>query len=286
MPDTSPELQSLVDWLAAHAVAIAVVSILLLVAYRGARPTIHRLLVRVIRAQAATSGAGPAQELETDRRVETLEDLLNKLLRLLVLGGVIVVVFAVFDLWPLLAGLGLVLAALTFAGQSVVLDVIMGILILLEGQYFKGDTVLVGTVQGVVEEVGIRRTVVRDSSGTLHSISNGIIRQSSNLTRTYAMAVVEIDGVADRDVEAVIEALNAVGAELAESPDWAPVLLATPACTGTTRLSSSGATVRLAGRVRPEARFRVEAELRRRAAAEMAERGIELIRPGAWRPQA
>ena len=47
------------------------------------------------------------------------------------------------------------LAALTLAGQSVILDYIMGVLILVEGQYFKGDTISVGPIEGTVEEVGL-----------------------------------------------------------------------------------------------------------------------------------
>ena len=222
---------------------------------------------------------------EADRRVTTLETLFVRILRGLVIVGIIAILLGIFDLWSMLTGLGLVLAALTLAGQSIILDYLMGILILVEGQYFNGDVVQVGTVEGTVEEVGLRRTVIRDVRGTLHSISNGTIRQSANLTRTYALAVVDIDGVADRDVETVIEVLNEVGAAIAADPEFADRLLDTPAYAGTTRLSSAGATVRLSGRVRPDARARIEQELRRRVAAAIAARGIELIRPGAWHPR-
>ena len=94
----------------------------------------------------------------------------------------------------------------------------MGLLILLEGQYFKGDVVRIGAVEGTVEEVGLRRTLVRDPRGVLHSISNGDVRASANLTRTYAVAMVNIDGVADRDLEAAIAVLETVGRDLAADP--------------------------------------------------------------------
>ena len=158
----------------------------------------------------------------------------------------------------------------------------MGILILTEGQYFKGDVVQLGTVEGTVEEVGLRRTVVRDARGTVHSVSNGTIRVSSNRTRTYALATVDIEGIADRDVEGVIEVLDAVGLALSEDEAFATMLQDVPGYAGTIRLSSAGATLRLSGRVRPDARFQVEAEMRRRVAAGMAAAGIEPIRPGAY----
>ena len=194
----------------------------------------------------------------------------------------IIVVLGVFDLWSVLAGLGLVLAALTLAGQSIILDYLMGLLILTEGQYFKGDVVRLGGIEGTVEEVGLRRTIVRDVRGTVHSISNGEIRIASNLTRTYATATVELDGIADKDVEGVIEVFDAVGVALSEDPAFAVLLLDTPKYAGTIRLSSAGATLRMSGRTLPEARVQVEAEMRRRVAAGLAAAGIELIRPGSY----
>jgi small conductance mechanosensitive channel len=286
MPEMSTELNGLVTWLRDHGIALAIVSILLLLVYRGAKPLIHRLLMRAVAAQRAAAGGEPAHEIEIERRAETIEDLANKVLRLAVLAGVVALLLGIFDLWPLLAGLGLVAAAIAFAGQAVILDLIMGILILMEGQYFKGDLVAINGIEGTVEEVGIRRTVIRDVRGTLHSISNGIVRSSSNFSRTYALAAVDIDGVADGDVEAVIGVLNAVGAELAADEEIGPLLQDTPGYTATIRLSAHGSTLRFAGRVRPEARARIEAEMRRRVAAALAAAGIQLIRATTWQPPA
>jgi moderate conductance mechanosensitive channel len=268
----------LIPWLSTHALPLLIAAVVLLLLYRWARPALHRLLVGMMRRQS--DELDPALLAEADRRVVTLEDLFAKVLKFAVGAAAVIVVFGVFDLWPMLAGLGLVLAALTLAGQSIILDYLMGILILLEAQYFKGDLVQLGTVDGTVEEVGLRRTLVRDVQGTLHSVSNGTIRVSSNRTRQYAAAIVDVDGIADRDVEAVIEILVAVGAAVAADEQFGPMLLETPAYAGTIRLSSVGATLRLSGRVRPESRAVVEAELRRRVAAGMAARGIEAIRPG------
>ena len=280
MPIPAVDTTSTVAWLAGHAVPLLIAVVVLLLVYRWARPAIHRLLVRVMHSQAADGD--PAIKAETDRRLETVEDLLGKLLRFGVFVAAIIVVLGVFDLWPVLAGLGLVLAALTLAGQSIILDYLMGLLILTEGQYFKGDVVRLAGIEGTVEEVGLRRTIVRDIRGTVHSISNGEIRIASNLTRTYSTATVDLDGIADKDVEAVIEILDAVGLAIAEDETFAPLLLDMPKYTGTIRLSPVGATLRMSGRTLPEGRVQVETEMRRRIAAGFAARGIEPIRPGGY----
>lgn len=279
VPDLAGQSSELVGWLSANGAILALSSIGLLLLYRWARPVIHRVLVRVMETQARTLGAEAGHAADTEKRVATLEDLLVKVLRFLVVFAFVSLILGIFDLWSVLAGLGLALAAITLAGQSIVLDYLMGLLILLEGQYFKGDVVRIGAVEGTVEEVGLRRTLVRDPRGVLHSISNGNVRESANLTRTYAVAMVNIDGVAERDLEAAIAVLEAVGRDLAADPELGELFLDTPGYVGTIALTAAGATIRLAGRVRPESRIRVEAEMRRRVSAGLGGAGIELIRP-------
>ena len=265
----------MIDWFEAHGLALLFWAVLLLLVYRFARPLIHRLLVGVFRAQEATLGSEDAQKTELDKRVKTLEDLLSKALRLGVIVAGILVVIGLFDLWPIFAGLGLLAAALTLAGQSIVLDYLMGFLILVEGQYYVGDVVNLGGVEGTVEEVGFRRTTLRDSSGTVHSVSNGLIRTSANLTRIYASAVVDIQGIRDADVERAIAAMGQVGVALAADPEWSPRLLAPPGQPIAFAFTDLGATIRMSCRVVPEDRWRVAAEVRKRIATAFTEAGIQ-----------
>ena len=280
MDDVSTELTGLAEWLTGNALLLLFGGVILLFLYRGLRPWVHRALIHAMRAQRAAVGDNPGEQDELDRRVETIEDVVTRLLKAAVAIGVLAILLGAFNLWPALAGLGLVAAALTLAGQSIILDFLMGFLILTEGQYFKGDTVQINGITGVVVEVGLRRTQLRDVRGTLHSISNATIRQSANLTRTYGLATVEVEGVADGDVEAVIAVLDRVGGEMAADPEFDGVFLDTPGYAGTTRLTANGATLRFSGRVRPETRPRVEQERRRRVAGQLAASGIRLIRPG------
>jgi moderate conductance mechanosensitive channel len=277
--DPSSTVNDLAFWLRDHAPALIVAGIVLLVVSRVGKPAVHRLLVRIFRTQAADQGDDPSVVAETNKRVETIEDLLDRGLRFFYVLVIILVVIAVFDLWPVIAGLGVVLAAITLAGQSIVLDYLMGILILIEGQYFKGDIIVVDGLEGTVEEVGVRRTVIRDNRGALHSVSNGLIRRSTNLTRKYAVAMIHLEGIGEADVERAIEVLDRVGSEMFLDKEWAPRLFEAPRYTGTTALRAGGATLRLSGRVRPDARLPVETELRRRVAVALSAAGIEPNRP-------
>lgn len=274
---TTAQTDQLVSWLSGNWLGIFVLAVIIFVVWRFARPLIHKAVMGLLDAQERAMPTGaPSDELA--KRAATLEDIANRLIRLALGVGVIFLIFGVFDLWPIIAGLGLFLAALTLAGQSVILDYIMGLLIILEGQYFKGDTISVGGIEGEVEEVGLRRTVLRDTQGTVHSVSNGTIRVSSNLTRIYAVAMVDIEGVKNKDVEAVIAIMDRVGKELAADPSWAPLIVEPPKYRSTTAFTDLGVTLRMSAKVRPAGRWSVPAELRRQMALALTAAGIHLNR--------
>ena len=122
--------------------------------------------------------------------------------------------------------------------------------------------------------IGGSRTI-RDTSGTVHSVSNAQIRTSSNLTRIYASSVVEMQGIRDEDVDRAIESIHGVGLALAEDPSWSKRLLAPPGMPILFAFTDIGATIRMSCRVVPEDRGRVAAELRKRIATAFTEAGIE-----------
>lgn len=80
----------------------------------------------------------------------------------------------------LIAGAGIVGAALGFGAQNLVRDLLSGLFIVLEDQYGVGDKVDLGEASGVVENVGLRVTQLRDSKGTLWYVRNGEILRVGN----------------------------------------------------------------------------------------------------------
>ena len=148
-------------WILGHGASLLIGTVVLLVVYRVGISAIHRLVPTVINAQAAHLPSGSSSDEEVGKRIRTIEDLLLRLLRMGVLAGFVVMVLAVFELWSVLTAIVLVIVAIVFATRDVVLDYVMGFLILIEGPYFKGDYVAVSGhpgIEGVVEEIGLRRT--------------------------------------------------------------------------------------------------------------------------------
>ncbi len=280
-------MESLVTWITTHALGLVIGVVLLILVYRFAKPFTHRLVVTVLRAQQATldGGGAPAEELR--KRADTLEELLNKLIRVTAIVLVLILVLSVFDLWPMIAGLGLIVAALTLAGQSIVLDYLMGILILIEGQFYNGDWISIdgpnSVIEGTVEEVGLRRTTLRDTAGVVHSISNGQIRISSNWTRVYAVSSIQVHVLRGHDLTRALEVVEEVSKELMADPKWKDRITEAPAMTTISDMTLDGAVFWVRARTQPADRWTLSTEMIRRLAAAMAAEGISTAR---WDPSA
>jgi small-conductance mechanosensitive channel len=87
------------------------------------------------------------------------------------------------DIGPAVAGIGVVGIAVGLGAQTVVKDWLAGIFVVLENQYSRGDLVRIAGVEGTVEDFSLRRTTLRDSDGTVHTVPNGQITVASNLSR-------------------------------------------------------------------------------------------------------
>ena len=165
-----------------------------------------------------------------------------------------------------------------FATSDVVLDYVMGFLILVEGPFFKGDWITVGSsggAEGTVEEIGLRRTVLRDAMGSMHAVSNGLIRQSSNVTRVFSVATVEIQVPRPADLDRAIETAARVTREMRVDPAWADRFTAdTQTDIWVIGVGIDGATMRIQQRVPTGAHGPVASELRRRLSHELVSASI------------
>ena len=268
------DLNDIIRWVVSRGLLLIGGAFVLLLIYRFGASGIHRVVPRILHAQADHLPAGSSSAEEVDKRIATIEDLLIRLLRLAAVALLGALVLAVFDLWSILAGIVLIVVAVTFATQDVVLDYVMGFLTLVEGPFFKGDWVRVGGpggVEGTVEEIGLRRTLLRDGTGHMHAVSNGLIRQSSNVTRVYSVAIAELQVLHGSDLDRAIEAAFGVTRELRDDPDWtARIIIDEPTDVWVTGLTLEGASLKVQQRVVAGEHGPVASELRRRLASAFA----------------
>jgi small-conductance mechanosensitive channel len=177
---------------------------------------------------------------------------------------------------PALTLAGLASVAIGFGAQNLVRDLISGFYIVLEDQYAIGDTIQVGDTTGRVENLTLRRTVLRDARGALVTIANGEIRTVSNLSRDWSQAFVDISIAPEVSLEKTMQALEAAAAELRGDPSWSQALVDGPRILGVQAFDRTASTVRLQVRTAPTRQDEVSRELRRRIQIEFQRQGIPL----------
>ncbi len=180
---------------------------------------------------------------------------------------------------PLLAGAGIVGVAVGFGAQSLIKDLLNGVFIILEDQYRKGDVVTIADITGLVEDVNLRRTLIRDLDGTVHTIPNSLIETASNLTKEWSRVNLDIPVAYGEDIERAMEIINRVGKELAEDDTFAPMITGTPRAIRIEGFEEHGVIIKVLGVTRPLKQWDVSGEMRKRIKKAFDIAGIELSKP-------
>jgi small conductance mechanosensitive channel len=253
--------------------------LVLVVVYLGLR-VLRRALDRPVRAAVARQMEGQP-EVEIEKRADTLTQVVYRTVWVV---GVVVAVLTVLpevgiNIGPLLAGAGIAGLAVGLGAQSLVRDAINGLFILVENQYGKGDVVNIAGVGGLVEDVNLRRTVLRDLDGTVHSIPNGQVALSSNLTRGWSRVNVNVRVAYGEDLDRVMAVIDRVGQELAEDPDFGPLIVTPPRALRVDAFGDSGIEIKILGETQPIRQWDVMGELRKRLKKAFDGEGIEIPFP-------
>ena len=175
---------------------------------------------------------------------------------------------------PALALAGVAGIAIGFGAQNLVRDIIAGFYIVLEDQYVAGDTVQIAETSGRVENLTLRRTVVRDARGALVTIANGDIRSVANLSRDWSQSFVDVGLAPEIALDKPMAALEAAASELRGDASWSQALVDGPRVLGVQSYDRSATVVRLQVRTAPTRQDEVTRELRRRIQIEFQRQGI------------
>jgi moderate conductance mechanosensitive channel len=185
----------------------------------------------------------------------------------------------VFDVpyQPLLASAGIVGVGIGLGAQSIFKDMLNGIFILVEDQYNVGETVTLAGLTGVVEDLSLRRTSLRDGgSGTLYTIPNSQIATVSNLSRDYNVAVLNVSVDASANPDKVIALLGKIANEVRNDSAFKDIAIADPVILGVDKIEGRAVTYPVQIRVRANQRDGVLRELRRRIILAFEKEGIPL----------
>lgn len=269
--------ESIKVWFLSHGLIILLIAAIAYLLFR----LVRTVLPEIVESSMSARGRGRKAKEDLARRVQTLSGMLTTL------AAIIIAVIAVFmilgeigvDVTPLLATAGVAGIAVGFGAQSLIRDMIAGLFILMEDQYNKGDVIKVAGIAGLVEDVTLKRTVLRDLDGIVHSIPNGEIKTASNYTKEYSRLHLDIPVAYGEDLERVIGVINRVGQEIAKDPLWGPKIRSAPQSLGVNKFAESGVEIKVLGDTKPMLQWEVTREFRLRIKKAFDQEHIEIPWP-------
>ena len=263
-------------WLGTHGTRILLIVVIAVVIHQIGKRVIPRLLeVAVGRREVGR----PVEEIK--QRAGTLSGfLVNGMIAIIwVIAAFMILAEFGLDIAPLLVGAGVIGIAIGFGAQSLIRDALSGFFIIMENQYGKGDWIKISNIVGEVEDVGIRRTILRDLDGVVHIVPNGEVRTASNMTKEWARVNLDIPVAYSEDLDHAIEVINRVCREMSEEEYWRSLLLSTPQVLRVDSLGDSRIEIKILGETKPLWQWAVMGELRKRIKKTFDEEGIEIPWP-------
>jgi small-conductance mechanosensitive channel len=264
-----------IDWLLEHGIRILIILILGALLWFLLRKLLPPLVRRTMVKTRGESKRG------VEKRTDTVIGVLNGAGRIMIFVVVILMILSEVGvpIGPMLAGLGVVGVAVGFGAQYLIRDLIAGIFIIWENQYRVGDVARVADVAGLVEEITLRKTVLRDLDGIVHHVPNGEIRVASNFTRHYSRVNLNISVAYGTDIDHAMGVINRVGQELASDANWRERIISPPQALRIDNFGDSGIEIKILGDVKPIEQWAVMGELRLRLKRAFDAEGIEIPWP-------
>jgi len=215
------------------------------------------------------------------KRVNTIHNVLYSLLRVVgwLVAALIILSELDINISPFLAAAGVAGLAFGFGAQYLIRDLIAGLFIILEDQFRKGDVVKLAGISGLVEEITLRKTTLRDLDGIQHHIPNGEISTTSNFTKLWSRAHLNIGISYDSDLEKAIKILDKVGQEMAQDEQWKDYIIKPITSLGVDEFADSAVVIKVLGETKPSKQWDVMREYRKRVKIAFDKEGIEIPYP-------
>jgi small conductance mechanosensitive channel len=270
-----------VDWLSLHGLNIVLI---LFVAW-----VVRRFGVRVFRSffKHAVRPDLYATKADREKRIRTLDSMVSAFVR----AGVYVVAgfLLIGEINPnyttaLFASAGLVTVALGFGAQSLVRDVVSGIFIITENQYRIGDEIELkstywsANAEGIVEDINLRTTILRDLDGDVHHVPNGTIGYATNKTLGFNRINENLVLALDTDMDKLEHIINHVGQRLAADVEFKNRILDPPHFERIVGFEEDGVVVKILGKTTPADQRRIQSELYRRLLKAFVKNNIKLAK--------
>ncbi len=264
------------EWLGEHLINIIAILIGAWIVRHFSAGFISRLLKRTVRPDLYPT------KVDREKRIKTLDSLIGAFVRLTVF--IVAAILIIGEINPdyttaLFTSAGLIGVALGFGAKDLVNDFISGIFVITENQYRVGDVIEIGGQSGLVEDITIRTTILRDLSGNVHHVPNGTIGITKNMSLGFSRINEEIMVAYDTDIAKLEHVINHVGEKLAADPEHAHKIIVAPKFVRIQEFADSGIIVKILGKVVAGEQWDIAGEYRKLLKTAFEKNHIEIPYP-------
>lgn len=268
-------LSTITDWAITHGFKIIGIIIGAIIIKRIAGHFIASGVRRAIKVSRFSS-----EESELKRENTIVAILSGSLMVILwTIASIMVLSELGIDVAPMLAAAGIAGIALGFGGQYLIKDIISGFFIIIENQFRVGDVACIDGKCGLVEEITLRMTTLRDLDGVVHHIPNGSATVISNMTKEMSRVNLNIGISYNTELDKAIKVINKVGEDMAKDKDWSDDIIEAPQFLRVDDFADSSVVIKILGETKPARQWDVTGELRKRLKIAFDKNGIEIPFP-------
>lgn len=268
-------LHAVQAWSIDHGVQIIIIFFVAFAAHATSQLVVERIVRKVV-------GSSHFRSLQAEKkREDTLIQIIGGTLKVFIwiIATMMFLSEIGVDIGPLLAAAGVAGLAIGFGGQYLIRDVVAGFFVIVENQYRVGDVACFDGTCGLVEDVTIRKTTLRDLDGVVHHIPHGVVTKVSNMTKDFSRVNLDLGVSYNADLEQVIEVINTVGQELANDEVWKSRIIDPIHFERVDEFADSAVIVKVLGDTEPLEQWAIAGEFRKRIKIAFDKAGIEIPFP-------
>jgi moderate conductance mechanosensitive channel len=174
------------------------------------------------------------------------------------------------EIGPLIAGASIVGVAIGFGAQTFVRDIIAGMFYLLDDAFRVGEYIQSNNYKGTVEGFSIRSIRLRHHRGPIYTVPFSLLGAIQNQSRDWVIDKLMVGITYDSDLERARKLIKRIGLELAENPDFAPLIIEPLKMQGVEELGDFAVKIRMKMTTLPGEQFVI-----RRKAYAMIKKGFD-----------
>jgi moderate conductance mechanosensitive channel len=207
----------------AHGVLSAIIILLVAdVLWHATKTAIDRKL-----AESADPGQPSTDEARRRSRLRTLLPIFRNILFVVVITVAVLMALSAMGvpITPLVAGAGVFGIALGFGAQTFARDIIAGMFYLVDDAFRVGEYIQSGNYKGTVEGFSIRSVRLRHQRGAVYTVPFSLLGAVQNQSRDWVIDKLMVGITYDSDIDKARKLIKQIGLELAEDPEFKPLIL-------------------------------------------------------------